>query len=283
MAEEKVEQGKNNEKKPKSKARKIIEWALTIVFGIIFVILGVGQISGMVQAKEHYGQTIRFGYCTFVVQTDSMEPDYGVGHAIITYREKEEKFIQDFNSGKTVDLSFFDAYGASVKPDNHPGKTNQTTPTGVVMTHRLIEYRVDNSKKYGEGKYTFFVAGINTESSHQAAQDQYQAFTEHEYLGRVISGSPVLGGVFRFVSSVWGLVLILLIPTGYIVVVSVLDIFKAYSDDDEENLAKETSGGVDALANLSPEERQRLKDQMLQDMLAKRTGNQGTKDETEDN
>ena len=67
-----MEEEKKKEKKPKSKARKIIEWVLTGIFLVIFAIVGIAQIDGLVNKKKHYGQQIRFGYATFVVQTDSM-------------------------------------------------------------------------------------------------------------------------------------------------------------------------------------------------------------------
>ena len=80
MSEEK----KKAPKKPKSKGRKITEWILTGVFLVIFAILGIGQIDGMVHKNEHFGQTLKFGYGTFVVQTESMDPDYKKGDALVT-------------------------------------------------------------------------------------------------------------------------------------------------------------------------------------------------------
>ena len=63
-------------KKKKSKARVIIEWILTGLFGVLFVTVLVGQIDGMIHANDHYGQQIRLGFGSFVVLTDSMEPEY---------------------------------------------------------------------------------------------------------------------------------------------------------------------------------------------------------------
>lgn len=268
MAEEVKEVKEEGKKKEKSKARKIIEWVLTGIFGLIFVVLAIGQIQGMVTSKEHYGQTIRFGYCTFVVQTDSMEPEIKVGSAIITYHESEEKIIKDLNAGKTVDMSFFDAYSGQAEMPSDSFYYDRTSCTGMVMTHRLREVKVDSSKKYGTGKYTFIVAGINI-SEHQAQEHQYQAFTEKEYLGRVVSNSRALGGVFNFMTSIWGLFIILLVPAGYVVVVSVLDIFKAWKDDDEDENNDNSNGGNSATKELSEADKKRLKEQILQEMLDK--------------
>ena len=65
MKEEKV-------KKPKSKTRTIIEWVLTCIFLALFAVIGIAQIDGLINKKNHYGQQIRFGFGTFIVQTDSM-------------------------------------------------------------------------------------------------------------------------------------------------------------------------------------------------------------------
>ena len=57
-----MEEEKKKVKKPKSKARKIIEWVLTGIFAALFVVAGIAQIDGIVHKKDHYGQQIRFGY-----------------------------------------------------------------------------------------------------------------------------------------------------------------------------------------------------------------------------
>ena len=91
---------KKKEKKPKSKARNIFEWIFTGIFGVAFLIVGIGQINGMVNAKKHYGQQIRFGYGTFYVLTESMEPVYKKKAAIITYLEDADKIYQKFLENK---------------------------------------------------------------------------------------------------------------------------------------------------------------------------------------
>ena len=62
-------------KKPKSKARKIIEWVLFGIFGFACAVVLAANISAMVNKKKNYGQSIRFGVGSFVILTNSMEPD----------------------------------------------------------------------------------------------------------------------------------------------------------------------------------------------------------------
>lgn len=87
-------------KKQKSKARNIFEWIFTGIFGVIFAISAIGQIVGMANAKNHYGQQIRFGYGTFYVLTESMDPVYKKNTAIITYLEDADKVYEKFMANK---------------------------------------------------------------------------------------------------------------------------------------------------------------------------------------
>ncbi|NLB48731.1 MAG: hypothetical protein GX813_02690 [Erysipelotrichia bacterium] len=265
-------------KKPKSKLRKTIEWVFTGIFIALFLVVFAGQIDGMIHKGEHYNQDIRFGFATFIVETNSMEPDYKVDSAIITFLEDPQKIYERYQNGETIDLTFMDAYGANT-PYTKPLKaenahyTNKTQPTNVPMTHRLKEVLINENLIKGEGRYTFIVAGINLEG-YASAANQYQAFTEKELLGRVIANSPILGGVFNFVSSPFGLLFLLLIPSFYLIITSVIDLFKAYKEPDElkvESVADQvdvTSSG----RQLSAKDKKLLKDQLLQEMLAKKSG-----------
>ena len=81
---------------------------------------------------------------------------------------------------------------------------------------------------------------------------------------------PFLGGVFGFVSSIWGLLILLLIPSFYLIITSVIDIFKAYKEPEEKDVivVKENSGEV----QLSEEDKKRLKEELLKEMLEKKKG-----------
>ncbi len=271
-------------KKPKSKARKIIEWALTGFFLALFAFVLAGQIDGMVHKKDHYNQQLRFGYGTFVVKTDSMEPKYMIGTALITYNEDADKIYERFQKGEEVDITFVDVYNTNneyTSPLNNPELTKRTDPTGVPMTHRVKEVHVNNNQEKGKGKYTFITAGINTRSTNLGWKEgepdivinQYQAFTEKEILGRVKVNSAFLGGVFSFVGSPLGLLVLLLIPAFYLVVASVIDIFKAYKEPEP---ATEGAAGQPNNNNgpvtLSEADKKRLKEQLLEEMISKKKG-----------
>ena len=84
------------EKKPKSLARKIIEWSLLGVFGVLFAFVMAGQIEGMINRDKNFGQLLRFGWGSFVVQTTSMEPDLPKGSAIITYKADADEIYKQY-------------------------------------------------------------------------------------------------------------------------------------------------------------------------------------------
>ena len=271
-------------KKPKSKARKIIEWVLTGIFLALFAFVLAGQIDGMIHKKDHYNQQLRFGYGTFVVKTDSMEPKYMKKTAIITFCEDADKIYERFQKGEEVDITFVDVYNTNneyTSPLNNPELTKRTDPTGVPMTHRVKEVHVNNNQEKGKGKYTFITAGINTRSTNLGWKEgepdivinQYQAFTEKEVLGRVTVNSAFLGGVFSFVGSPLGLLVLLLIPAFYLVVSSVIDIFKAYKEPEP---ATEGAAGQPNNNNgpvtLSEADKKRLKEQLLEEMISKKKG-----------
>ena len=260
MSEEVVEQ-KKKVKKPKSKLRKTIEWILTGLFLVLFGIVMAGQIDGLVHRKEHYGQQIRFGYATFVVKTDSMEPEYKVDSAIVTYLQDVNTIIERFNKGENVDVTFMDVYTGPATPDT-PEFTSRTTITNYPMTHRLREVHKT------ETGYVFIASGINI-GAHLSAANQYQAFTEAELLGVVVANSNFLGVFFGFIGSPLGLLALLLIPAMYLVITSVIDIFKAYKEPDEQPAAEGQvvdTGTID----LSEEDKKRLKAELLDEMMNKK-------------
>ena len=260
-----VEEKKKKVKKPKSKLRKTIEWVLTGIFLVLFGIIMAGQIDGLVHRKEHYNQQIRFGVATFVVKTDSMEPKYKVGSAIVTYLDKVDKIVEKFNKGEEVDVTFMDVYTGSAPTPDNPNYVNRTTITNYPMTHRLREvHKTDTG-------YVFIVSGINI-GAHLSAADQYQAFTEKELLGVVVANSAFLGGFFGFIGSPFGLLALLLIPALYLVITSVIDIFKAYKEPDEQPAGEGGEIKDHGTVDLTEEDKKRLKAELLDEMMNKKKG-----------
>jgi len=284
-------------KKPKSKARKIFEGIGLGVFVALVGFVSVVLITSTIQKKQSSNplEPTRIGdiYLPLVVSTDSMEPVYPVKSAIFIKKQTPQKIIEDFNNLTTkdvennvgVDLTFDDFYQDEAESllsleelaylTTYKGiakeRTTLLSPMHT-MTHRLFMYHVCEDKAEGEGRYLFFVEGINRNSSVAGAENQYQVFTEKQLYGRVTGCSKFLGWIFDKVTSPWGLVILLLIPSLYMVISSIIDVIKAYKDDDEPvtEIGQTTQKikSDNPLEGLSEKEKERLKKEMLNDLLS---------------
>jgi len=255
----------------RSRAKSIVDWVLTIFFSLIFLVAAAGLIDGLAEKGKHYGQRLSFGWGSFIIQTDSMVPVYPVKSAILTHLDSPESIRKDFEAGSTVDLTFMDVYSVPVTAYDTVNYYDQTANTGYPMTHRLREIHVDESKESGSGRYTFIVSGINL-SEHQSAIGQYQAFTEKELLGRVKVGSTGLGRLYQFLTSVWGLLLLLVLPALYLLISTFIDVAKSMKEEEKEPAVEEGTKKAEsgAASTLSPEDRERLKQEMIEEMMAKK-------------
>lgn len=278
------------EKKPKSKTRKILEWVGTGIFAALIVFAAVVLFTTKIQRKNSNNPNApaRFGdlYFPVIVLTDSMDPVYPVDSAIFIKSVSPEYVYQSYLDGNKLDITFDDFYkpGQDItytqeekdflstykcEPDDPtcPSKTDRTTRNSPMrtMTHRIF-YVYDTGNELGNGKYHFFVEGIN-HNGNKSARNQYQVFTEKEMYGQVTGCSKFVGGIFKFAESPWGLVILLIIPSLYMVLSSVIDVIRAYKEDDgvQETTPKATSG--DPLAGISEKEKEKLKQQMLEEIM----------------
>ena len=273
-------------KKKKSLARKIFEWTFFIIFGAFAIFVIAGNIQGEIKKSENYGQSIRFGIGSFIVLTDSMEPEIGQDSAIITYQTDVSDIYARFNKGETIDITFANVdCGVNFVPEicaTWKQEDENIEPSLVisnrVMTHRLVEMHYDPLIPYGQGQYVFVTAGINTHTideetgqqvTNYARAGQYQIFTENQYLGEVKVSNQFLGKVFNFIVSPIGLIILLLVPAAYLIVVSCIDIFRALKESENEENAQ-TYNGEGKLASISDADRERLKKELLEEMISKK-------------
>ena len=252
-------------KKPKSKTRKIVEGILTGIIIALLGFVGLSLITGMVY-KKHTVSMMFNKIGTAYVLTDSMVPVYPVNSTIIIENITATELIKHIDANEEVDVTFFNAL--TNDPARPSGKTNMVV-TNQVMTHRIISYYVNEAAEEGKGRYYFYAEGINTQSD-TGKESQYQVFTEDLIIGRVIAKSQFLGLMTQFITSVWGLLILLLIPSFYMIITSVLEIFKAYKTEDEvpevanDNVVatvdgKESEIKKDVLENISEKDKERLK------------------------
>ena len=134
------------------------------------------------------------------------------------------------------------------------------------MTHRIREVHIREDVKFGNGRYVFVASGINEKSTYYN-EHQYQLFTEKQYLGTVKISNQFLGNVFKFIVSPFGLIILLLVPAGYLIVVSTIDIFKTLKKPEEEGAAVDPNA-TGKLSKVSAEDRERLKKELMDEMIA---------------
>ena len=252
------------EKIKKTKLRKILEIVFWSIFGLFFVGFAYVYIGGLVTKEKNFGVPEYFGYQVMVVQTDSMEDEYPVGCAVFVKKVDPETLeIGD-------DITFY--------------------YSKMVYTHRLYEITVE------DGVTMYHAHGINKASTQCGGgvpadcTYQHQDFPADVILGKVVGKSVFVGGVYNFMTSVPGLLVLLLLPTAYIITSTMIDLYKKLKE--EERLEEEAanngpspSGGsssnvitnVDSsvLSDLSPEEKERLKQELLNEMLEERSKKNG--------
>ncbi len=248
------------DKKPKSKTRKIIDWVVTGIFGALIVGVAVIQIIN----KTSNNQFV-LGPQYQKVLTDSMSPVYKVNDIIVIEKVSAEDLYKRVNEKQEdVDISFY----------------WNVNGTEVSMTHRLIsvtysEEAIIDPDTADECHYTFVAHGINTKSEFCKIDGEYgdctnqtQTFYENSIIGRVTRKSYFM----TFATSIWGLLVLLLVPCMYLIIASVIDICKALDDKEEpvEEGPKQIGNDKDPLAGLSDKEKEKLKKQMLDEMLGKK-------------
>jgi signal peptidase len=242
----------------KVKVKKPLWKRILSRFGTLLALSIIGfavyfEIASQASRSSNYGVAVVFNTSSLLVETDSMEPEYSVGSGIIVQKVDPSTIkIGD-------DLTFY-------RPDR-----------GVVVTHRCSAISVDQN-----GIYTFTVHGINTESD-QCTGDctgQTQVFTEQYLIGKVVYHSAALGGFLSFITSIYGILILVLIPAGYLIGMSIKDIVVAMKnkDDGEANSAKEVKDehdeikADDRIFSLSEADKERLKKELLNELMNDKEG-----------
>ena len=238
--------------KPK---KKLLDRIMTVILGIFVGLVVLVEGFGMISARSNYGVPNFFGYQTMVVLTSSMDPTLPVDSAIVVQR------IEDFSTlNPSTNLVSKDGDIISFR----------TTIEGqsAIITHRIVAIRIEG------GKYVFDTKGDN--NLNQIPQDYN--ISQDMVLGKVIYMSVGLGMVQKFLSNPIVMFLLVLIPLGYIVFLSIRDFVKALkqkpveevavpvSTISEEELEKIKEAEKAALKEAIRLEKERLKEEIRKEM-----------------
>lgn len=270
---------------------KIVGRVINTILIIFIAFIAIIEIVGLASKGSNYGVPTFFGFQVENVVTDSMAKDekgntlYPVGTALVSKKE-------DFNSIKVNDNVVF--YGYALQP--FTSNVYQAT-----VVHKVIDFGEINGNKY------LVVRGANTYDHPDKYQVQYVFASETNnpviddfknrsasytytgkdfkdetksvnysvtmagvYMSKVVGASGFIGGLLNTLSSPTGLLLLILIPALIIIITSVVDIIKIKKTPEEEVGSKTKSEKVDSsdpLEGLSEEEKEKLKQEMIQEML----------------
>src|SRR5574344_1609201 len=227
--------------------QRIFSWFFSILVVLIAGFVLTYQIVGSVTRSSNYGVANFFGYQTLVSATDSMNPVYPVGDAVIV------KKVDPSTIEVGDDLTFY---------------YNE-----LIYTHRL------ESVTSNDGVYTFRCHGINTKSDQCGGGDctyQTQTFTDKYLLGKVVASSKFVGGFYNFLIQPYGLVVLVLVPGSYLIISSIVDIVKAKkleketknSEGGEAIVLKGEGDEQDKEIILTEEDKKRLKKEYLEELTA---------------
>jgi len=277
---------KSNEKvatKKKSKAKKIFNWIIASVFGSLLVAITIFNL-----VNKFASDGFIFGSQYPMVLTDSMEPEYMVGDVLIINKVKSyADLVEDYRlgndgventdddavittgvgtitlaDGATIDLTFlYDIAGIGEE---------------FSVTHRVSKIVIREDLEEGSGRFVFTTHGINTDSEQCSTNggdctNQTQSFDERKIIGRVQDVNGFLTVVYSIFTSPWGLLALILIPAIYLIITSVIDIVKTMSEK-EETISSSNNTSLakdDLLSQLSPKDLERLKKELLNELIDK--------------
>ena len=271
------------EKTRKNRVKKIINWIITGFFAVL-----IGGLVVFNLVNKYSGNDYIFGAQYPMVLTDSMEPKYMVGDVLIIKKiDHFDDLIDQYRAGDDGILSTEDD-AASVIVGDQETLTNGATidltfnydiaGTGkeYSVTHRLSQIVIYDNINEGEGKFSFTCHGINTDSEQCSTSggdctNQTQVFNETKVIGEVKGVSPFLTFVYKVFTSIWGLLILILIPALYLIITSVIDIVSTLNKKEEEVPSQSTNEDLkgDVLINLSDEDKERLKKDLLEELLEK--------------
>lgn len=269
--------------KKKSKVKKICNWIIAGLFGSLLVTLTIFNL-----VNKFTGNGFVFGSQYPMVLTDSMEPEYMVGDVLVINKIKNyDDLIEQYRFGDDgIENSEDDASSVIL-----PGTTTLTEGAKIDLTfyyditgsgkeysvtHRLSQVIIRDDVEVGNGKYIFTTHGINTNSEQCSTNGgdctgQTQTFDETKVIGKVKEVNGFLTIVYTAFTSTWGLLILILIPATYLIITSVIDIVKSMSEKEESpsSTGNTNQSKDNLLQQLSPEDLERLKKELLNELLEK--------------
>ena len=231
------------------KKLKVIASILLSVFVVLF--FGINIIS-LVSRQGNYGVP-QIGKTSFlIVYTDSMEPTLKVDSMVVVKEVDPSTLV-----AKQIDSEGNIIVDGDIITFYRPADDK-------IVTHRLVGISTNE-----DGSYTLECFGDNMEASScgtSGCEGKPHDFINSKYLiGKVVKNSYPLGVVYSFISKPLVSFLLIMIPGGYVLIISIIDFIKKarllHVENEMEKKRKEE--GLET----HEEEMERLKQEMKNQIL----------------
>ena len=228
-------------------AKKIIRIAADVLVGIILVFALFTVIVTVSSNKSEDGAATVFGYQLRFVLSGSMEKSEYTdvsGYKIKSIRTKSCVFVK---VAPKSDAEKQDWYGTLKVGDVLTFRYYQTGSGGQqTITHRLVNL------ERKDGGYVLTLEGDNRSSEDGVVQQVIDtANPGYSYvIGKVTGQSYFLGLCVYALRQPVGIILIIIVPCALMIVLQVIRIAKAVSEDKKEKLKTEQSQKDDEIENL---------------------------------
>jgi len=153
-------------------------FTVLVVLFVIFLLVLMFQMKGLTSNGIALG-----GYRLFLVQTGSMSPEYPTGSVVVT----KQKPVEELGVGDVI--SFIANY------------------SGAVVSHRIVEAE---DLKNGTRRFT-----TKGDANMAADNDKVDGMN---VLGVVIFGIPEVGKLLGWLKTIWGLLLLVILPAGLVII-----------------------------------------------------------------
>lgn len=161
-------------KAKKSLGRRIFNIILTIVLVILVVVIALTMFIRISGNTPSFG-----GYMIFRVSTGSMEPELNIGDVILV---KDVNVLEEVAVGDVI---------------TYEGR--ESSYAGKLITHEVIKAPYEEN-----GKYYLVTKGI-------ANPIEDPAITEDQVVGKMLMKIPLIGMLYNFFLTPWGLVITILL------------------------------------------------------------------------
>lgn len=190
----------------------VILYSIFTLLIIVFIMVGAYFIDQYVSAKSGSVKAPLFG--AYVIISPSMVPNINVLDAVVTMRTDADKL-------KKNDVITF--------------ISNDPSHSGITITHRIV-----GIKETSDGSYAYRTKGDNNNVEDKTL------VSYDDVIGKVIFRIPYIGYLQQFLTTKFGWILVIVVPSLFIIISDIVKVFKVClvkdTSDDEKKEGEKSNG-----------------------------------------